>query len=92
MSKYFMESLLEYPWNNPICDNYNHFWNTKKKKSFPKDRHDTFYDVVSYIPLAATIPNPFIKLKHLIILQYPSQYGISLGSQKAMNNTSDVVS
>ena len=61
-------------------------------KKFPKDHHATWYDVIYSSTLDDTIPNTFIKYKHVRILQYPSQYGMSPGSQKSRNTTPNGVS
>ena len=49
-------------------------------------------DIISFIPVAAAIPNPFIQSRHVRILQYPSWSGMSPGSQKSRITTSNGVS
>ena len=58
----------------------------------PKDHSTTCYDVIWFGTLASPIPNSVLKFRHIRILRYTSWYGMSPGSPKSINTTSNGVS
>ena len=92
ISKVYWKVPLNISSNSPSSSTTIIFGIPNGTKKFPKAHRAAWYDLIYFIPMAAPISNPVIKSRHVSILQYPSWYRITPGTQKSSNTTSNVVS
>ena len=89
ISKDSWKVLLDIPEKSPSASTTIIFGRSNETKKFPKPHRVTWYDVIYFSPLAGPIPNHVIKYRRVRILRDPYRYGMSPGSQKSRNITSN---